>query len=437
MPLCAVGLNHKSAPLEVRERVVFPETELRSRLRALGARQGVREAAVISTCNRTEIYTLLDHPDRAESVLDWLAGSHSLDVDWLRGFVYTHLNEQAVEHLLRVTPGLDSLVLGEPQIGGQAKSAYLEAVNAGTVGPVLDRLFQHAFAVSKLVRTQTGIGSHPVSVAFAAVSLARQIFGALDNYTALLIGAGETIDLTARHLHQHGLRRFLVTNRTMARARSLAAEYGGEAIELSALPERLRDADIVIASTASQLPLLGKGAVERALRQRKHRPVFMVDIAVPRDIEPEVGELQDVYLYTVDDLHDVIEENLSSRRHAAAEAEEIVSLQADRFMNWMRSLDSVPAIRHFRGRAADHRDEVLERALRRLRNGTPPEEALAYLAHTLTNRLLHVPTTRLRKAGEHGEEALLQAARRLLDMSDDGRLPEGDPGPRQRRKQAR
>ena len=438
MPLSAIGLNHKSAPLEVRERVVFPEEHLQSSLQALVTRSGVREAAVISTCNRTEVYTLLEDPATASTVLDWLAASHSLDANWLSRFVYTHSNQDAVGHLLRVTPGLDSLVLGEPQIGGQAKSAYLEAMSAGTVGPVLDRLFQHAFTVSKQVRSQTGIGSHPVSVAFAAVSLARQIFGALDGYTALLIGAGETIELTARHLNQQGLRRFLVANRTRQRAEELAAGYGGEAFELGLLPERVNEADIIIASTASPLPLLGKGTMERALRRRKHRPVFMVDIAVPRDIEPEVGELEDVYLYTVDDLHDVIEENLSSRRHAATEAEEIIDLQSEHFMAWMRSLDSVPAIRHFRGRAEHHRDQVLERALRRLRNGHAAEETLEYLANTLTNRLLHVPTTRLREAGAHGEEQVLEAARRLLDMADD-RTEEADPQPQitERRKQSR
>ncbi|MCP1672952.1 glutamyl-tRNA reductase [Natronocella acetinitrilica] len=439
MPLCAIGLNHKSAPVEVRERVVFPAERLQTSLQQLTSQSGVHEAALISTCNRTEIYTLIESPSEVDTVLGWLAGSHALEPDWLRRFVYTHLNEQAVSHLLRVTPGLDSLVLGEPQIGGQAKSAYLEAVTAGTVGPVLDRLFQHAFTVSKLVRTQTGIGSHPVSVAFAAVALAKQIFGDLDKYTALLLGAGETIELTARHLHQQGLRKFLVANRTRERATELAAAYNGEAIALADMPDRLSEADIVIASTASQLPLLGKGSVERALRRRKHRPIFMVDIAVPRDIEPEVGELEDVYLYTVDDLHDVIEENLSSRRHAASEAEEIIDLQAERFMAWMRSLNSVPTIRHFRGRAEYHRDHVLERALRRLRNGDAPEQALEYLANTLTNRLLHVPTIRLREAGERGEEELLDAARSLLEMDrvkpDDA--DEHDPMMDQREEQLR
>ncbi len=419
MRLCAVGLNHRTAPLDVRERLVFPVDRLQHALQQLAARPGVREAALISTCNRTEVYAVMEPVSSADTMLDWLAESHGLDREWLRPYLYVHHQQEVVRHLLRVTPGLDSLVLGEPQIGGQAKDAYMEAVTAGTLGQILDRLFQHAFAVSKQVRTETGIGSNPVSVAFAAVTLARQIFGPLEDYTALLLGAGETIELTARHLRQQGLQRFIVANRTRERAEDLAATYHGEAITLSELPDRLADADIVIASTASQLPLLGKGSVERALRRRRHRPMFMVDIAVPRDIEPEVDELDDVYLYTVDDLQDVIQENLRSRRHAANEAEEIIELQAERFMTWMRGLDTVPAIRQYRARAGRHRDVVLQRALRRLGKGEAAEDVLHYLAYSLTNRLLHEPTTRLRQAGESNDEEVLSRALHLLGLEDE------------------
>ncbi len=419
MTLCAVGLNHRTAPLDVRERLVFPVDGLQQALQALASRPGVREAAVISTCNRTEVYTVMEPVSSADTVLDWLSNSHAVDPDWLRPYLYVHQERDAVRHLLRVIPGLDSLVLGEPQIGGQSRTAYQEAAGAGTLGQVLERLFQHGFAVSKQVRTETGIGANPVSVAFAAVSLARQIFGPLENYTALLLGAGETIELTARHLRQQGLERFIVANRTRERAQGLASEYDADAIPLSELPERLAEADIVIASTASPLPLLGKGSVERALRKRRHRPMFMVDIAVPRDIEPEVDELDDVYLYTVDDLQDVIQENLRSRRHAAREAEEIIELQADRFMVWLQSLNTVPDIRRFREGAAQHREQVLDKALRRLARGEAPEDALRYLAHTLTNRLLHGPTMRLREAGERNDQALLDRARQLLDLADD------------------
>ena len=419
MLLCALGLSHMTAPVEVRERVVFPLETLQDSLRTLTHGSSVREAAVISTCNRTEVYAVLEADGDPAQVLRWLASSHGVEPDWLEPFLYRHAGRDVVRHLLRVTPGLDSLVLGEPQIAGQTKTAYLEAATAGTIGPVLDRLFQHAFTVSKQVRTETEIGAHPVSVAFAAVSLARQIFGALEESTALLVGAGETIDLTARHLHQQGVRQFIVANRTRARAEELASQYGGRAIALGELPDTLVEADIVVSSTAAPLPILGKGSVERALRKRRHRPIFMVDIAVPRDIEPEVSQLDDIYLYTVDDLRGVIEANLRSRNHAAVEAEEIIELQVERFMTWLRSLESVPTIRGFRQRAGAHREEVLRRARRRLAKGESPEEALDYLAHTLTNRLLHLPTRRLRDAAAEGENALLEAAQRLLDLGDE------------------
>lgn len=419
MPLFTLGLSHKSAPLEVRERLVFDEAQVSHALEGLKTRPGVREAALISTCNRTEIYTVLADHGSPNTVLQWLAESHAVDPAWLRPYLYMHQDADMVRHLLRVAPGLDSLVLGEPQIGGQTKAAYNDAMNAGTLGQVLDRLFQHAFAVSKQVRTETGIGSNPVSVAFAAVTLARQIFGDLSGYTGLLIGAGETIELTARHLHDQGMRRFIVANRSRERARDLADRYGGQAIELSSLPDYLEQTDVVVASTAAQLPILGKGSVERALKRRKHRPIFMVDIAVPRDIEPEVGDLDDIYLYTVDDLQEVIQENLRSRQDAAQQAEEIINLQVERFQEWLRSLDSVPVIRRYRDQGAAHRDEVLARARRRLARGEDPEAVMEYLAHTLTNRLLHQPTVRLREASENGRTDLLEQAQFLLGTDDE------------------
>lgn len=418
MPLLTLGLSHKSAPLAVRERLVFDDEQLVPSLARLLQRGGIREAAVISTCNRTEVYTVVDSAERENAVLAWLAESHNIDPAWLRPYLYAYHNSEAVRHLLRVAPGLDSLVLGESQIGGQAKAAYQEALNAGALGQILDRLFQYAFAVAKQIRTETGIGANPVSVAFAAVTLARQIFGDLNGYRGLLVGAGETIELTARHLREHGMRDFTVANRSRERARELADRYQGTAIDLAGLPEHLVTADVVVTSTGSQLPLLGKGTVERALRKRKHRPVFMVDIAVPRDIEPEVGQLDDVYLYTVDDLQQVIEDNMRSRRQAAEQAEEIITLEAERFQSWLRSLDSVPMIRAYRGRGEQQRDEVLERARRRLRRGDDPDTVLQYLAHTLSNRLMHEPTARLREAGQAGRGDLLEAARFLLGLDE-------------------
>ena len=419
MPLFTHGLSHKTAPLEVRERLVFDEDRARDALGDLVARPGVREAALISTCNRTEVYTVLEPGAPPQTVLRWLAAEQAVDPGWLADYLYVHHDGEMVRHLLRVAPGLDSLVLGEPQISGQIKLAYNQALAAGTLGRVLDRLFQHAFSVSKQVRTETGIGSHPVSVAFAAVTLARQIFGDLNGYTGLLIGAGETIELTARHFHEQGMRRFIVANRSAARAEELAGQYNGEAIDLGSLPGRIEEADVVVASTGSQLPILGKGVIERAVRRRKHRPMFMVDIAVPRDIEPEAGDLDDVYLYTVDDLQEVIDDNLRSRQDAATQAEEIIDVQVERFEAWLRGLDAVPLVRAFRERSASQRDAVLARARRRLARGDDPEAVLEYLAHTLTNRLIHTPTRALRDAGSAGNGELLAAARRLLDVDPD------------------
>jgi glutamyl-tRNA reductase len=394
MPLLALGINHKTAPVDIRERVVFAPTALHDALRDLAARPGVSEAAILSTCNRTELYCELDS-DNPDTVREWLSGYHTLPLKDLDHYIYVHPGQAAVSHLLRVAAGLDSMILGEPQILGQMKDAYHEAGRAGTLGVVLGRLFQHTFSVAKQIRTDTAIGASPVSVAFAAVSLAKQIFGDLSAQTALLIGAGETIELAARHLHEQHIGRMIIANRTAERAHQLAAQFSAYAIALSELPAHLAEADIIISSTASQLPILGKGAVENALKARKHRPMFMVDIAVPRDIEPEVAKLNDVYLYSVDDLRGVIEENLKSRQAAARQAEEIVDVQSANFMGWLRSLDAVSTIQAFRG------------------------QVMQFLAHTLTNKLLHSPSAQLRQAGFDGHTELIEAARRLFDLKPD------------------
>jgi glutamyl-tRNA reductase len=310
------------------------------------------------------------------------------------------------------------MVLGEPQILGQLKEAYSQSLNASTLGKSLGRLFQHAFAVAKQVRTDTAIGNSPVSVAFAAVSLAKQIFSDLAESTALLIGAGDTIELAARHLHDNGIKRLIIANRTVERAHNLATQVDGYAISLSEMPAHLAEADIVISSTASQLPILGKGAVERALKQRKRKPIFMVDIAVPRDIEAEVGQLEDIYLYCVDDLKDIIEENLQSRRDAALQAEEIIDTQVDHFLAWLRTQDAVPIIRAIRDNAEDISKHSLERAIKQLGQGMAPELAMAELARSLTNRLLHEPSRQLRQSGFDEDGQLLESARRLFNIKD-------------------
>jgi glutamyl-tRNA reductase len=418
MTLITLGLNHTTAPVDIRERVTFGPDIVVGALRSLCNVDGIREGVILSTCNRTELYCVADR-DAREALRDWVGAFHGLTPNDLSPYLYQHRDAATVHHLLRVASGLDSLVLGEPQILGQVKAAYQTANDAGATGKVLGRLFQHSFATAKQVRTDTAIGSSPVSVAFAAVSLARQIFADLSKQTALLLGAGETIELAARHLHQHGLGQMIVANRTVERAHELAQQFDGFAIGLTEIPTHLAEADIVIASTASPLPVLGKGTVESALKKRRHRPMFMVDIAVPRDIEPEVSELQDVYLYTVDDLQEVIHENLRSRQEAAEQAVEIIDFQVDEFLAWLRSLDAVHLIQDYRRHAERMRDEVLEKAQRMLAAGKPTDEVLDYLAHTLTNKLLHTPSSQLREAGSNGRRELLEAANTLFKLGRD------------------
>ena len=416
MPIFAFGINHKTAPVEIRERVAFSPERLPEALQQLVEQRNVSEAAILSTCNRTELYCGMADED-TDQVLSWFHNFHSLTKDEVEPFFYTHLESDAIQHILRVASGLDSLVLGEPQILGQMKQAYSSANNAKTVGPLLNRLFQHTFSVAKQVRTDTAIGASPVSVAFAAVSLSKQIFSGFEKHTALLIGAGETIELVARHLHENGIGHLIIANRTVEKAHVLASELGGYAIALSELPDHLAEADIVISSTASQLPILGKGAVESALKKRKHRPILMVDIAVPRDIETEVGNLDDVYLYTVDDLKEIIDEGLKSRQEAAQQAEEIIDNQVTHFLGWMRSLDAVDAIRKFRESGEAMRDQATESALRQLQNGKDPEQVVQELARQLTNRLLHTPCEQMREAGYNGRVELLDAASELFQLN--------------------
>jgi len=415
MPLLAIGLNHTTAPLTIRERLTFGPDIIVAALRSLADQPDVDEAVILSTCNRTELYCSGSN-DATESTREWLAEFHGLAVEDISPYLYIHEERQVIDHLLSVASGLDSLILGEPQILGQVKSAFQTANDAGRTGKMLTRLFQHAFSTAKQVRTDTAIGDSPVSVAFAAVSLARQIFTDLSEQTAMLIGAGETIELAARHLAQNGIGRVIVANRTIARAQELAEQFDAYAISLTEIPSHLADADIVIASTASPVPILGKGTVESALKKRRHQPIFMVDIAVPRDIEAEVADLQDVYLYTVDDLDEVIQGNLRSRQEAAEQAREIIQFQVDEFQAWMRSLDATGLIQNYRHQAGLIRDEVLTKAEKMLEAGKPADEVLRFLAQTLTNKLLHTPSAKLREAGSNGQRDILEAANTLFEL---------------------
>jgi glutamyl-tRNA reductase len=418
MALLAFGLNHSTAPIEIRERVTFGSEIVPEALLDLTNRNGIEEAAILSTCNRTEIYCSIDARQK-QLPIDWFSAFHGFKHSDLQPFLYSHPDALAVKHMLRVASGLDSMVLGEPQVLGQLKQAYQTAISTGSIGRLLGRLFQHSFRVAKEIRSSTAIGRHPVSVAFAAIRLAQQIFGDISRQTALLIGAGETIELVAKHLHENGLRRMIIANRTLERSQHLAGEFNAYAITLGDIPEHLEEADIIISATASQLPILGKGAIESAVRKRKHRPIFIVDIAVPRDIEPEAGELDDVYLYTVDDLRDVIDENMRSRQQAARQAEEIIDTQVIHFMEWLGSLDAVSTIRDLRIQAEGISRETLGAARKKLQQGADPEQVLGEVVRTLTNKLIHHPSTRLRNAGELGRDDLLHAARELFNLSSD------------------
>lgn len=418
MAIWALGINHKTAPVAVRERVSFDPAVIPAVLTQVQQLEPVSEVMILSTCNRTEIYCSATDCMEPSVISQWLADYHQLDTQLLDSSTYHLANEQAVQHAMRVACGLDSLVLGEPQILGQMKTAYAVAQESGTVGSSLGRLFRQTFSMAKRVRTNTAIGENPVSVAFAAVRMAQHIFADMHNSTALLIGAGETIELVARHLKQAGVNQIIVANRTLARAQSLAEEFNAQAILLEDIPAALVQADIVISSTASPLPILGKGMVERALKKRRHQPMFMVDIAVPRDIEEEVSELTDVYLYTVDDLRDIIDENMRSRENAARQAESMIVTGVELFMRDLKVLDAVETVTDLRNNINHLREQQLERALKKLQQGQDPEQVLRHFAHIFTNKMLHAPTIALRKASADGHLEALEWARTLFMLPE-------------------
>ena len=414
MSLYILGINHRTAPVAIREQVAFSIEQLRLALPQVIGVPDVEEALIVSTCNRTELYCEC-REDGIEALTSWLAESRDLTGED-RDCLFSLQGRSAINHVFTVACGLDSMIIGEPQILGQMKDAYRIAHSAGATGPALNRLFQQAFAVAKKVRTDAEIGASPVSVAYAAVTLSRQIFAGSDRHTAMLIGAGDTIELVARYLHRHDLQRLVVANRSIERARTLARQYSGYAISLDEIPTHLAEADIIISSTASPDPVISYDTVVAALSRRRPRPVLIVDIAVPRDVDSKVQELEDIYLYTVDDLHNVIEENLDTRRDAAHQAEQIIETEVERFDSAERSLDAVPTIRDLRDTAATIRNEAVEQAKHMLAAGKEPEEVLEFLATTLTQKLLHEPSVRLREAGADASAALIEAARELFGL---------------------
>lgn len=416
LKLLAFGINHRSAPLAVREQAVLSPDAAGSALQDLMRLPAVNEAIILSTCNRTEVYT--DCTD-IELLTHWLAGRHQIDKETLTSCLYSHQDQEAIAHILRVASGLDSMVLGEPQIFGQLKQAVTIAQQAGAVGGQLSRLFQMVFAATKQLRTDTGIGANPVSMAYAVVNLAKRIFSDISTGTALLVGAGAMVELTAAHLYSQGVSRLIIANRSADKARHLANKFQAQAVSLQEIPEFLQCADIVVTATASPLPILGKGLVETALKQRKHRPVLMVDLAMPRNIESEVTALEDVYLYNIDDIQSILAENLKSRQAAADQAEAIIATQVTHFMRELHAARAVDTIRAYREKIEDYAAKELSLAQQALRQGAPAQEVAQALTRNLIQKIMHVPSVELRKAAYDGQFEVLLLAQRLFGIQTD------------------
>ncbi|EOB1207545.1 glutamyl-tRNA reductase [Photobacterium damselae] len=415
MTLLALGINHKTATVDLREKVAFSPEKLTRALQELELHPEVTSGVIVSTCNRTEVYCDISQSGPGV-IIDWLTNFHQITAEELMPSLYFYEEQAAARHLMRVACGLDSLVLGEPQILGQVKQSYSDAKDNDAVQGTLEKLFQKTFTVAKRVRTETDIGGNAVSVAFAACTLARQIFESLHGVSVLLVGAGETIELVARHIVEQGCSSLIVANRTRERAEKFSTEFGAEVIGLEQITEHLHRADIVISSTASPLPIIGKGMVENALKARRHQPMLLVDIAVPRDIEAEVGELNDAYLYSVDDLHSIVEKNREQRKVAAIQAEAIVSEESAAFMSWLRSLEAVDSIRQYRHHAEEIKCELLTRSLQAIASGANPEKVLAELSNKLTNKLIHAPTKAMQQAAHNGDPDKLAVIRETLGL---------------------
>lgn len=443
MALVLVGINHNTANIEMREKVAFPPEIVESALAEIYALPQIAEVVIVSTCNRTEIY--LDFAegdseapagdelsqnrqlvDRQAEIVAWLSKFHGLEVGGLEQCSYSYASEDVVRHLMKVSCGLDSMVLGEPQILGQIKSAYAVSKDQEVVAQSLGRAFEEAFSIAKQVRTDTAIGENPVSVAYAAVTLAERIFSDLPSLSVLLIGAGRTIELVVKHLVEKGVSKIVVANRTLDNALEIANRFDAHGVLLSDMPEQLIKADIVVSSTNSQLPLLGKGAVERALKHRKHKPMLLVDLAVPRDIEAEVSEIADAYLYSIDDISDVIEDGVKSRADAAAQAESIIERGVEDYRKALRSLNVVSTLRAFRDKADAIREKELERALKALEKGESAEAVVSSLARSLTQKLVHSPSVQMKKASAAGRDELLALTAELFELSSESKPNAGE-----------
>ncbi len=418
MSFIVLGLSHKTAPLSVREKLVFDDVLMTDALRGLKSSPGISESMILSTCNRTELYCY-EEEGVISDLMNWLSSNKSIERDEIKDHIYKYTGESAVRHILRVASGLDSMMLGEPQILGQLKDAYKKATSAKTVGKFLNRLMQFSFSSAKLIRSETEIGSSPVSVAYTAAKLAEQIHGDLTSKCAILIGSGDTATLVANHLKGGGLQNLVVANRTLQNARKLATRYSGEAIPISTLPKFLPQADIVITCTGSTQPILTKSMVSRTLNDRHKEPMFIVDLAVPRDVDPEAGDLDNIYLYTVDDLQSVVISNLSVRKDAAAIAEEMINLQLQDYMHRSKSQSASHAIQNYRSYGNDVKNKMLNEAIENMSSGADPKAVMERLANKLTNKLLHHPTVALKTIDDNS--ATLKLAREILGLDQENK----------------
>jgi glutamyl-tRNA reductase len=414
-----LGLSHHTAPIAVREKVAFSPENLVAAYRYLLEQGLARETLIVSTCNRTEIYVHGGQGYHRQALQDWLCHFHGVDPRLLDGHIYYSSDAETVRHLFRVACGLDSMIIGEPQILGQVKDAYQAAADSGAAGPVLNRLLHWAFRVAKRVRSETAIGSAPVSVAYAAVSLAKQLLGSLEGKSVLLIGAGDTIELVATHLREHGVGSFAVANRSAERGQQLAEKFTGNAHALEAIPELLHDADVVVSCTASLLPILTLETVSAAMPRRAQRDLMLVDLAVPRDIASEVEGVEQCFLYTLDDLNDIAQAGMRARREAAAVAELIIADEVAEFQQWRESLDVVPAIRRLRDHVEERRQEELQRFTHYLNQGQDPFAVLDAFSKALMNKVLHDPIATLRQPCQDAtNESLVAALDILFHLSD-------------------
>ncbi len=410
MSLFALGISHQTAPISIREQLAFAAESLPEALVSLSAVPGIDGCSILSTCNRTELYISSDQTITRE-LMDWLHEWHQLRPGQVREHLYQLDHSSCAYHLIKVISGMDSMIIGEPQVAGQAKQAWQAAQQAGTLDSRLDRMFQHAFSAAKRVRTETGIGRSPVTLPYASLRLARQIFGSLDRLNALLIGAGEMIEDCATHYHEAGINRLTIANRSEDRARQLADRFGAEAHTLDALPELLGSHDLVIACTASPAAILTEPMFKAALGRRRHRPIFALDLSVPRNIDPASADLDDLFLYTIDDLHAIIESAQQERLKALQQASTIVEAEVTAFERWLRLQGTTSTLKSLRRRAHAQRDQLLEQARTDLAHGRDPDDVLKRFSHRLVNRLLHEPSIRLRQAAESADEDLLAAAR--------------------------